>query len=296
MGAKTEIGWTDATWNPWHGCHKVSAGCKNCYMFSDKARYGQDPNKVVRSKTTFQEPLKWKEGRRIFTCSWSDWFIEEADEWRDEAYDVIRATPWHTYQVLTKRIERATGRMPDPPLPNLWLGTSVEDQATANVRIPLLLRTSAAIRFVSYEPALGPVSFKFMRVKCLRCPSMPEFYSDNPMGSFRSGSPCKDDARRSVWCAACGWMYDEISLLNWMIVGGESGPNARQFDVRWARSVRDQCAAAGVPCFVKQYGAKPWDGGDGDLTPSAGNLIFLKDRKGADPSEWPEPFPQEFPR
>ena len=160
MSDTTGIQWTNATWNPWHGCHKVSPGCKFCYMFRDKERYGQDPNVVVRSKTTFKAPLKWpKIPQMCFTCSWSDWFIEEADAWREEAYAIIRATPWITYQILTKRIERAEGRLPNPPLPNIWLGVSVENQKYADERIPQLLRTPAAVRFVSYEPALGQVNF-----------------------------------------------------------------------------------------------------------------------------------------
>ena len=98
----TKIQWTEATWNPWHGCQKVSPGCKFCYMYRDKERYGQDATTVLRSKTKFKEPLKWKEPKVIFTCSWSDWFIEEADQWRDEAWETIRKTPQHTYQILTK--------------------------------------------------------------------------------------------------------------------------------------------------------------------------------------------------
>src|SRR6266498_5551388 len=123
MGETTGIAWTQRTWNPWHGCHKVSAGCKNCYMFREKRQYGQDPDVVVRSKTTFNAPLKWKDSALVFTCSWSDWFIEEADPWRDEAWDVIRRTPHLTYQILTKRIERASSCLPkDWPLKNVWLG------------------------------------------------------------------------------------------------------------------------------------------------------------------------------
>ncbi len=156
MGETTGIEWTDATWNPWHGCHKISPGCKNCYMFSDKARYGQNPDIVVRSKTQFDVPLKWKEPRRIFTCSWSDWLIEEADPWRDEAYEIIRRTPHHTYQILTKRINRAEGRIPIPPLPNVWLGVSVESRATKD-RIDRLRDTPAALRFLSIEPLLEDV-------------------------------------------------------------------------------------------------------------------------------------------
>ncbi len=103
MGKESQIEWTEATWNPWHGCKKISPGCKNCYMYREKKRYGQDPHNVTKSKTTFKAPLGWKSSKTIFTCSWSDFFIQEADDWRDDAWDVIRKTPEHTYQILTKR-------------------------------------------------------------------------------------------------------------------------------------------------------------------------------------------------
>lgn len=156
MGSKTDISWSNATWNPWQGCHKISAGCKNCYMYSDKARYGQDPNMVVRSKTTFNAPLNWQEGRLVFTCSWSDFFIEEADAWRDEAYSVMRRTERHTYQVLTKRIDRVEGRLPDPILNNMWLGTSVEN-VKEKWRINVLRSLPAVVRFLSIEPLLEDI-------------------------------------------------------------------------------------------------------------------------------------------
>jgi protein gp37 len=152
----TGIEWTDATWNPWYGCHKVSPGCKFCYMFREQVRYGRDPNTVIRSKTKFTEPLKWKEPRMVFTCSWSDWFIEEADPWRDEAWDIIRRTPHLTYQILTKRIECASGKAPNPPLPNVWLGVSVESPKFL-YRIDDLKAVPAALRFVSIEPLLDAV-------------------------------------------------------------------------------------------------------------------------------------------
>lgn len=152
MGEKTGIEWTDATWNPWHGCRKVSPGCKFCYMYREKARYGQDPTKVVRSKTTFNAPLKWKDARKVFTCSWSDWFIEEADAWREEAYEIIRRTP-HQYQVLTKRIERGASYLPPEILPNMWLGVSVESRRYLE-RVDMLRDMPAAIRFLSIEPLL----------------------------------------------------------------------------------------------------------------------------------------------
>lgn len=159
MGETTKIQWTNKTWNPWHGCHKVSDGCKYCYMFRDKERYGQEPNTVLRSKSTFNEPLKWKEPEKIFTCSWSDWFIEEADEWRNEAWKIIKATPHLTYQILTKRPENIKDRLPADwgnGYSNVWLGVSVEKAKNKN-RIDILRNVPANIRFVSFEPLLGSV-------------------------------------------------------------------------------------------------------------------------------------------
>lgn len=279
MGENTKIEWTQSSWNPWHGCHKVSAGCKNCYMFRDKARYGQDPNVVVRSKTKFYDPLKWKEPRTIFTCSWSDFFIEEADEWRDEAFAIMALTPQHTYQVLTKRPERMLEYLAQPDvaariaykmpsllptkgmmkeiyrealtaglkiayefvqsdffLKNVWLGVSVEDKKTADERIPLLLQTPAAVRWLSIEPLLGPMEF-----------------------SDVSG---RADAVEQLGKQA-------LRGIDWVVVGGESGPDARPMHPDWVRSIRDQCKAAGVPFFFKQWGE--WlpvlpDAGAGDPT------------------------------
>lgn len=162
MGEHTAIGWTEATWNPWHGCTKVSPGCAHCYMFRDKIRYGQNPEIVVRSKTTFKNPLKWKEPTVIFTCSWSDWFHEAADDWREEAWDVIRRTPQHTYQVLTKRPERIAEHLPRDwgnGYANVWLGVSIENQRWVE-RVWPLIATPAVVRFISAEPLLGPVVFE----------------------------------------------------------------------------------------------------------------------------------------
>lgn len=157
MGENTAIEWTDATWNPWTGCHKVGAGCLNCYMYRDKRRYGQDPEGVWRSKdATFYGPLKWKEPKRIFTCSWSDFFIEEADEWREDAWGVIRQTPQHTYLVLTKRPERMAGRLPRLFPANAWLGVTVENQRAMS-RILFLSELERV--FVSAEPLLEPLAF-----------------------------------------------------------------------------------------------------------------------------------------
>jgi len=154
MGERTAIQWTDRTWNPWHGCAHVSEGCDLCYMFAEKKQYGQDPKRVVRSKTTFRAPLKWKEPARVFTCSWSDWFIADADPWRGEAWDIVRACPHLTFQILTKRPARVASHLPsDWPLPNVWLGVSVESRKWLH-RLDVLREVPAAIRFVSFEPLL----------------------------------------------------------------------------------------------------------------------------------------------
>jgi protein gp37 len=156
--AKTSaIEWTEATWNPWHGCLKVSPGCAHCYMYRDKLRYGQDPSQVLRSKSSFDAPTRWKQSRVIFTCSWSDFFIEQADDWRDEAWEIIRTTPQHTYQVLTKRPDRIREHLPKGwPFSNVWLGVSVENPRFYK-RIEALVDIPAAIRFLSLEPLLAPM-------------------------------------------------------------------------------------------------------------------------------------------
>lgn len=155
MGETTGIEWTDATWNPWRGCHKVSPACAHCYMFREQARYGRDPNTVVRAAdATFRAPLKWKKPKKIFTCSWSDFFIEEADKWRYEAWYIIDRTPHHNYQILTKRPERI-GTFTTWPK-HVWLGVSVEN-ARFYSRIECILKIPAVIRFLSIEPLLGPM-------------------------------------------------------------------------------------------------------------------------------------------
>src|SRR3990167_1086002 len=183
MGERTGIEWTDSTWNPWMGCHKVSPGCKYCYAERETTRLGKDFSQVRRSRTTFDAPLRWKEPRRIFTCSFSDFFIEEADAWRDEAWEVVRQTPQHIYQILTKRPERIAEHLPKMcficgvekprdyrtfmtsclqciwwPWPNVWLGTSVENQKYAEERIPKFVAVPAKVHFLSCEPLLGPLN------------------------------------------------------------------------------------------------------------------------------------------
>lgn len=162
VGKNSNISWTDHTWNPWQGCHKVSNGCKNCYMFRDKKRYGQEASVVVRSKpATFNKPLLWDEPAKVFVCSWSDFFIEEADEWRQDAWDIIEATPHLTYLLLTKRPENIKGRLlamsgwfavPD----NVWLGVTVEN-SNAKERIDILRGYHTPVNFLSIEPLIGDI-------------------------------------------------------------------------------------------------------------------------------------------
>jgi protein gp37 len=130
-------------------------------MYRDKKRFGQNPRRIVKSKTTFSDPLKWTEAKLIFTCSWSDWFIDEADDWRNAAWDVIRATPQHNYQILTKRPERISGHLPNDwgkGWKNVWLGVSIENQKHVD-RAEILRSVPAHIRFISAEPLLGPIEF-----------------------------------------------------------------------------------------------------------------------------------------
>jgi protein gp37 len=250
MGERSAIEWTDATWNPWRGCTQVSPGCAHCYMFRDQRRYGRDPEVVVRAApATFDAPLRWKEPRRVFTCSWSDWFHEAADDWRDEAWDIIRRTPHLTYQILTKRPEMIAGRLPRDwgreGYPNVWLGVSVESQRQ-DWRAAWLCQFPAAVRFVSAEPLLGPLWLTrvnpyrtsegrlqaeqradFLGVDVLEWPRHPPVF-------FVPGA--------------------RIGRIDWVIVGGESGPDARPMAIEWARRLRDECTDAGVAFFLKQLG------------------------------------------
>lgn len=252
MGNTTAIQWTDHTWNPWHGCTKVSAGCKFCYMYRDKERYGQDPTKVVRaSPSTFNSPLRggakrWHDGARVFTCSWSDWFIEDADPWRNEAWAIIKQRPGLTFQILTKRPERIAEHLPADwghGYPNVWLGVSVEDQAAADRRCPILTTIPCAVSFLSVEPLLGAVDLR------------PWLGDIGELGAWTGFG----------------------ARVDWVIVGGESGSRekARPCDLRWIESIVYQCSESGVQCFVKQLGSV------------TARELHLRDGHGGDPREWP---------
>lgn len=261
MSDKTHIEWTEATWNPVTGCSKVSQGCKHCYAERDWKRLSANPGTRYYGRAftdvrihgdVLGLPLRWKRPRRIFVNSMSDLFHEAVpDEFIDQVFAVMAAARQHTFQILTKRPERMRtylaeqGRrlaidyasrqigIDEPftyrrlPLPNVWLGTSVEDQATADERIPALLDTPAAVRWISAEPLIGPLSFRWATWAC-RAPS------PHPDGHY--------------------WHLDGLRGIDWVVSGGESGPHARPAHPDWFRALRDQCAVAGVAYLHKQNG------------------------------------------
>jgi protein gp37 len=237
------IEWTDTTWNPVRGCSKVSPGCQNCYAERTAARQAHSgyaglvrigegsprwTGEVRLVPGKLDEPRRWRKPRRIFVNSMSDLFHEKlTDAEIARVFDAMRLAPQHTYQVLTKRAGRMRDALPgwfiEQPLPNVWLGVSVENQAAADERIPRLLATPAAVRFLSCEPLLGPVDLSY--------------WIDEDKNGF-------------LWRTG--------SALQWVIVGGESGPSARGCDIAWLRSIAQQCKANDVPVFVKQVGSVPF--------------------------------------
>lgn len=265
MADHTHIEWTDATWNPVTGCSVVSPGCTNCYAMklagtrlkhhpsraglTVDTKAGPVWNGMVRlNEQWLDQPLRWKRPRMIFVCAHGDLFHEDVpDEWIDRVFAVMAEAHWHTFQILTKRSARARAylsawatreRIGDIqqhehgdncaytnlacdaiwPLNNVWLGVSAEDQQRADERVPDLLETPAAVRFVSAEPLLGPIEFA-------------DVHDSIDSLKRRSGA-----------------------RLDWIIVGGESGPGARPMHPDWVRNIRDACAAAGTAFFFKQWG------------------------------------------
>lgn len=266
MADKSKIEWTEATWNPIRGCSRTSPGCQNCYaeVIANRfkgdgqpyegliARTGQWNGKINFVDHLLDQPLRWGKPRMIFVNSMSDLFHESVtDEEIDEVFSVMALASHHNYQVLTKRARRmydyfrndnwidrvlrlaheARTKYKVPlaldnliheghfvgGLPNVWLGVSVENQETANERIPLLLQTPAAVRWISAEPLLGDI-----------------------------------DLHKTHDISA---LDGNMEVLDWVVVGGESGSNARPMHPLWARSLRDQCVNAGVSFFFKQWGS-----------------------------------------
>jgi protein gp37 len=243
----TAIEWTDETWNPVTGCTKVSPGCDHCYAERITERFhGKGSfDRVVLHSDRILQPLRWRKPRNVFVNSMSDLFHDDVPEkFIQRVFAAMEVSTQHTFQILTKRPGRMASIMnrwaaewadadnvpttSHVPLRNVWLGTSVEDQRWADIRIPKLLETPSAMRFLSCEPLLGAVD----------------------LASYIGN-------RTSTADVAGGRLG-----IDWVIVGGESGPGARPMHPDWPRSLRAQCVGAGVPFFFKQWGGPtPKSGG-----------------------------------
>lgn len=263
MAENSAIEWTDHTFNPWVGCTKISPGCDHCYAEGWAKRTGRGElwsHVAERSRTStanWRLPVKWNakaqaEGRRyrVFCASLADVFDNAVpDEWRADLFALIRSTPHLDWLLLTKRIgnartmiEQAMRDQGDEgdqhaswPWPNVWIGATIVNQEEADRDIPKLLATPARVRFLSMEPLLGPVNLGKWLWSCCGNPTTGAEY----MGQ-----------REEICCGE----PEPRDVLDWVIVGGESGPGARPMHPDWARSLRDQCAAAGVPFLFKQWG------------------------------------------
>lgn len=278
MSDSTEIEWTDATWNPLRGCARVSNGCQHCYAETVAHRFGgpgqpyEGLTRIVNGRPAWtgevrlvpemlDQPLRWRRPRRIFVNSMSDLFHESVpDAFISRVFSVMARAQHHTFQILTKRARRmrdVVSRLseldvliPDRERPfgcdirpreNVWLGVSVENQAAADERIPLLLDTPAEVRWISAEPLLGNIDLTMLAY--YPCPNA----ADGMLMDWETGAyECCTD------CDHTG-ISNEIGI-DWVVAGGESGPDARPMHPDWLRSLRDQCADAGVPFFFKQWG------------------------------------------
>lgn len=264
MGTQTGISWTDGTINFWKGCTKVSPACANCYMYRDAGVYGWDPTVVTRCKGIWKDilnPKKFKPGHRYFVSSWTDFWHRVADQWRGEAYDLLRQRSDIIIQFLTKRIERVPDHLPpDWPWTNAWLGVTAEDQEWWDKRVPLLLDIPAAVHFVSCGPTLGLIKAHMTYVKLRQTVrgdwpighhvvAAPGIYpaSVNPHGAVSAILP---DGQLGIKPSEYEW----VRKLDLVITEGESGPRARPSHTDWFRSIRDQCLAAGVAYHHKQNG------------------------------------------
>lgn len=240
MGENTKIEWADHTFNPWVGCAKVSPACTNCYAEGWAKRTGQSGlwrgERRRTSAANWRKPLKWNRetpGARVFCSSLADVFEERDDliEWRWDLMRLIRETPTLMWLLLTKRpdhMARWFERVDTVP-ENVWVGTTVEDQQRADERIPHLLRVPAPVRFLSMEPLLGPVDLT--RIRNGGGDVFPRF------SALQRWTDGKSETG-----------------IDWVITGGESGLRARPSHPDWFRSLRDQCAAAGVMFHFKQLG------------------------------------------
>lgn len=241
MSENSKIEWTDHTFNPWIGCTKVSPGCDHCYAERDMAgrlkvvQWGPHGARVRTKPANWAKPVAWnrrheeffaQHGRRqrVFCASLADVFDNQVDPaWRADLLELIDQTPNLDWLLLTKRVGNVADMLPNGWLmdhTNVWLGASIVNQVEADRDIPKLVALHAAVKFLSMEPLLGPVD-------------------------LRGNLPGERALR---------WHRPMLNMLDWVIVGGESGPAARPMHPEWARDLRDQCAAAGVPFLFKQWG------------------------------------------
>lgn len=289
----TSIEWTEQTWNPTTGCDRISPGCDRCYaltmakrlkgMGSAKYQNDGDPRTsgpgfaITGHPDTLGEPLRWKKPRRVFVNSMSDLFHARvttsliADVWK-----IMAATPQHTYQILTKRASRLGPVLSKvhaelgltEPLPNVWLGVSVESQKYADLRIPGLLRAPAKVKFLSCEPLLGPVDLTRIPFR-----GDTDYVVDALRGRYGLREP------RELFCFGMA----SLTPINWVIVGGESGPGARPMDLAWAAHLVEQCQHTKKPVFVKQLGSV-WAR---DMAWGGKTVAGHGDTKGGTPDYWP---------
>lgn len=276
MVENTKIEWATHTLNWWTGCEAISPACQACYAASWAKRAGRDfAERILTTEANRKQALKWQRNapaffaehghrQRVFVNSLSDWADNQVpQEWRESLFAMIRSTPDLDYLLLTKRIGNALKMLPadwGDGYANVWLGATIANQAEADRDIPKLLATPARIRFLSCEPLLGPINLNFVRM---------------PGAGFVS--------------AVHGELHNGLEpdglapSVDWVIAGGESGIRARQWDIAWARSLRDQCAAAGVPFHWKQHGEwAPYDRGltDSTLLATPGSTDYPMQRFG----------------
>ena len=256
MAENTAIEWADHTFNPWTGCTKVSPACDHCYAESwakrsGTVRWGHGEPRRRTTDANWRLPIKWnaqaqREGRRfrVFCASLADVFDNEVPvQWRVDLFRLIASTPHLDWLLLTKRIGNALPMMREvaqqcgggeQPMPNVWLGATVVTQAEADRDVPKLLSVPARVRFLSIEPMLGDIR-------------LGSWLQRSPSAAFDAGKVTPDMP---------AWTRIGSTAIDWVIVGGESGPHARPMHPDWARSLKQQCQAAGVPFFMKQMTKK----------------------------------------
>jgi len=274
MAYESKIRWTDATVNFWLGCKKISPACANCYAERWASRAGRDFDKVVRAKDgTFYLPLHWKDPRVIFTCSLSDFFIEEADQWRDDAWGVIKNMRQHRWLILSKRWQRVRDnknlipwfRDNEEPWPHVRFGASAENQFQLEARLPAMFACPAVGYFISAEPLLGPLDLNHVKMFV-----QPPAYRVKGKPVAPVSCPIEVDALRGRVINSLNLEYPMSRKISTVIVGGESGgpehralvfPNMvtkhwepKALALEWVQSIRYQCQIAHTQFIFKQWG------------------------------------------